>query len=186
MLSRLSTLRHYCPPTTSAQRGQSASADAAVCFQHRGHFSLVVGMTMTLYADSSRMSPPGTEKRVTGVSDRPLDVCNSYFLVGLQASFFQASSLLPGKTSILCIVVQKQPTTWTGTARLGGQQRLAVLRVTPSSASMQESRPPSSAAGGLLLNCIASPATHLIKHFFFFLPFCHCLGRSRGIWRFPG
>lgn len=50
--------RHYFPPTTSAQRGQSASEDSAVYFQQRGHFSLVVGVTITLYSDSSRMSPP--------------------------------------------------------------------------------------------------------------------------------
>lgn len=55
--------RYYLPPRTSAQRGQGASEDSAVYFQQRGHFSLVVGVTITLYEDSSRISPPVTEKR---------------------------------------------------------------------------------------------------------------------------
>ena len=54
--------RRYVPPTTSAHRGQSVSEDSAVYFQQRGHFSLVVGVTITLYEDSSRISPPVSEK----------------------------------------------------------------------------------------------------------------------------
>lgn len=44
------------PPSTSVQRGQSCPVASAVCFQQRGHFSLVEGRTMTVYAASSRMS----------------------------------------------------------------------------------------------------------------------------------
>lgn len=48
--------RCYLPPSTSVQRGQSCPVASAVCFQQRGHFSLVVGRTMTVYAASSRIS----------------------------------------------------------------------------------------------------------------------------------
>lgn len=57
---RISTIRrkllipeYYFPLTTSAHRGQSVSEDSDVYFQQRGHFSFVVGMTITLYEDSS-------------------------------------------------------------------------------------------------------------------------------------
>lgn len=72
LLRKLLTPEFYFPPTTSAHRGQSVSEDSAVYFQHRGHFSLVVGTTITLYEDSSRISPP--VRKTQSISNKPFNL----------------------------------------------------------------------------------------------------------------
>lgn len=74
------------------------SDDSAVYFQQRGHFSLVVGMTITLYEDSSRISPPAEEKHVESIPHRPLDLCISVFL---QVPPFQSFLPALGNTASL-------------------------------------------------------------------------------------
>ena len=74
------------------------SDDSAVYFQQRGHFSLVVGMTITLYEDSSRISPPVEEKHVESIPHRPLNLCISVFL---QVPPFQSFLPALGNTASL-------------------------------------------------------------------------------------
>lgn len=116
------TPRSYFPFTTSAHRGHNVSDDSAVYFQQRGHFSLVVGMTITLYEDSSRISPPVEEKHVKSLPDRPLNLCISVFL---QVPPERASSL-PWE---ILLPLHKQPRWWAHTIWwLQGEEESETLR----------------------------------------------------------
>ena len=166
------TVRYYFPLTTSAHRGQSVSDDSAVYFQQRGHFSLVVRMTITLYEDSSRISPPMKEKHVRSIFDRPLNLYNSLFFNWLAG----ASSKLPpsclGKYCLICIFVHKQPRPWTHTTWLTGErrgiwdpERLIFPQVTEFCIYSGRAGLLALHLGTVVINYTASPATYWIKNF---------------------
>lgn len=53
----------HFPARTFRQRGQGVLEESEVYLLQRGHFALAVGRAITLYEDSSRISPPVKKKK---------------------------------------------------------------------------------------------------------------------------
>lgn len=55
------------PAMTVRHRGQGVLVESEVYLLQRGHFALVTGRAITLYEDSSRISPPVKENIIAEI-----------------------------------------------------------------------------------------------------------------------